>query len=145
MANFSLQGDEYVVLKNERVLHGGRMASYSSELVLSNKNIILISKGMLGNTKSVDYFPLNTIKNIDGKSQAIASGSKLDVYFLKGQDSFGFGTKKEAKNWASNISDLLNGPAAFDYDRDRTIPGAAYVADTLKDTLDTFKGAFKRK
>lgn len=145
MANLNLGPDEYVVLKSEKVLHGGMMSSYTDELILSNKNLILISKGRLGNTKDTEYFPLNTIKNIDGKSQALASGQKLEVYFLKGQDSFGFATKKEAKNWANNISTLLNGPAAFDYDRDRTIPGVAYVADTLKDSLDTFKGAFKRK
>ncbi|MHA7175092.1 hypothetical protein ACX80D_00375 [Arthrobacter sp. Sr24] len=145
MANLNLGPDEYVVLKSEKVLHGGKISGYTDELILSNKNIILISKGMLGNTKGTEYFPLNTIKNIDGKSQALASGQKLDVYFLKGQDSFGFVTKKEAKNWANNISTLLNGPASFDYDRDRTIPGVAYVADTLKDSLDTFKGAFRRK
>lgn len=140
-----MQPDEYVVLKSDRVAHGGRMANYTDELVLSNKNIILITKGMLGTTKRVDYFSLNSIKNIDGKSQAVASGLKLDVYFLKEQDSFGFPTKKEAKTWEKKIAEMLNGPAVFDYDRDRSIPGAAFVADTLKDTLDTFKGAFKRK
>ncbi|WP_154604766.1 MULTISPECIES: hypothetical protein [Arthrobacter] len=122
------------------------MATYTDELVLSSQNIILISKGMLGNTKGIEYFELNTIKNIGGKPQAIASGPKLDVYFLKGQDSFGFKTRREAKAWANSISKLLNAnPEESGTARDRAIPGAAYVADTLRNTLGTFKDTFRRK
>lgn len=52
----------------------------------------------------------------------------------------------EAKAWANAISKLLNAnPKESGTVRDGAIPGAAYVADTLKDTLGTFKDTFRRK
>ena len=146
MPEYGLQPNEYVVLKSERVLHGGAMAGYGAGLVLTNQNIVLISKGFFRNTKGIRYFPLGQIKNFDGRPQAIASGQKLEVYFLNGQESFGFESKREVKAWADNISKLLTGSSEdLSSAPGKAIPGAAYAAETLKGTVDTFKHAFGMK
>ena len=146
MPKFSLKRDEYVVMKSEGVRHGGVMAVYTDQLVLTNQNVILISKGILGNTKKIEYFPLASIKNIDDKPQAIASGDKLEVYFVDRYESFELQSKKEVKAWADNVSNLLTGrPDAVRSGQDKAIPGAAYVAETLRDTLDTVKRSLRLK
>lgn len=146
MPKYQLRPDEYLVMKSEGVRHGGMMAGYSDELILTNKNIILVSKGFFGNTKGVDYFPLTSVKNIDGKPQAIASGDELEIYFFDRHDSFGFQSKREVRSWASNVASLLNGnPEDIRGAHDQGIPGVAYVAETLRDTVDTFKSSFGLK
>ena len=146
MPKFDLKRDEYVLMQSEDVAHGGFVPTYTDDLVLTNQNIILVSKGMLGNTKKVHYFPLSSVKNIDHRPQVIASGLKLEIYFLDRHEAFTFRTKREVKVWVNNVSDLLNGGAGtLGSDLDKGIPGAAYVAETLKDTLDTFKNTFGKK
>ena len=146
MSKYQLKPDEYVVMKSENVRHGGMMATYSDDLVLTNKNVILVSKGVLGNTKGVDYFPLSSIKNIDDKPQAIASGLELEIYFLDRHDSFQFRSKREVRTWATNVARLLMGDADdIKSANDMSIPGAAYVVETLRDTVDTVKQSFGLK
>ncbi|HEX4442070.1 MAG TPA: hypothetical protein VHZ81_00725 [Galbitalea sp.] len=143
MPNYTLQPNEYVVMKSESVLHGGVMARHSDELVLTNLNIILVSKLGRRITRGIQYFPLNQIKNFGESPQAIASGRTLDVYFTSGQESFGFLSKKEVLAWADNVSKLLTGNSSgFSSGKDMAIPGAAIIAETLKDTVNTFKKSF---
>jgi hypothetical protein len=146
MPKFDLKPDEYVVMKSEGVRHGGMMAGFTKELVLTNQNIILISKGVFGNSKGSEHFPLREVKNIDDKPQAIASGTELEIYFLNRHESFGFRSKRDVNTWAKNISKLLSGDAeSIRTTEGMAIPGAAYVAETLKDTLETVKHSFGRK
>ena len=146
MLKFELNSDEYVVMKSEAVLHGGMMAGYTDGLVLTNQCIILISKGVFGNTKRVERFPLRDIKIIDGRPQAVASEDRLEVYFLHRQESFGFERKKEAKAWAKNVCATLMGSAdGLLKAKDKAIPGAEYVAESVKDTFEAVKRPFSSK
>ena len=126
------------------------MATYTDELILTNQSIIYISKGMLRNTKSVQRFPINQIKMYDNKPQVMlgkqSNGSpQLEIYFLNGQENFTFQSdgKKETIKWIDSIYQLLTGYSADIDSRDRpVIPRVEFVAETLKGTIDTFKGAF---
>jgi hypothetical protein len=148
MAKYNLQPNESIIMKNESVLHGGVMASYTDELILTNLNIVLISKGILGNSKGIQTYPINQIKVFEGLVQVKLgkhrSGSpQLEVYFLNGQEVFGFAKKKDVQKWIENISKLLTGNAANIDTRERIeIPGVEYAAEALKGTVDTFKNAF---
>jgi hypothetical protein len=153
---YNLQPNEAVIMKSERVQCGGLLSASTDELLLTNLNIVLVNKGFLGNTKNVQHFPLDQIKLFNGKAQVMVSTQqkrKLEVYFWYGHESFTFVKKKEAKLWAENISKLLKAAAQQSQsadtqagkkvdtgDVDRTIPGTGFIAETLKDTADTFKG-----
>lgn len=143
---FDLNPDEYVVMKCEAVMHGGFMSAYTDGLVLTNQCIILISRGMLGNTKRRQRLPLRDVKVFDGRPQAVASDCDLEIYFRDRQETFRFRQKKEAKAWAKNICALLDGSGGdFVAAKDKAIPGAEYMAESLKDTIEAVKRPFRPK
>jgi hypothetical protein len=153
MANYNLQPNESIIMKSDRVSHkeGIFSAYYTDELILTNLNIVLISKGAFGNTKNIQTYPVNQIKVFNGQAQAILAKQKngsshLEVYFLNGQESFGFENKKEINRWVDNINQLVTGnPVDIQASESKAIPGTEYIAETLKDTVDTFKEAFGLK
>ena len=147
MAKYNLLPNESMIMTQDHVLHGGLMASFNDELMLTNLHIVLISKGILGNTKNIQTFPLNQIKVFNGQCQVLLGKTKggypqLDVYFLNGQEGFGFQSKKDAAKWLATINKLVTGN---EYEADASpsmaIPGTEFIAETLKSTVDTFKGA----
>ena len=69
----------------------------------------------------------------------------MEKYFLNGQEAFGFQKKREAEQWADNINKLLAGEVEFGQADNKAIPGAEFIAETLKDTFDTVKGVFGKK
>lgn len=151
MAKFSLLPNESIILKNESVMHGGFMATYTDELILTNQNIVYVSKGMLGNTKNVQRFPVNQIKMYDGEPQAILGKQQngmpqLEIYFLNGNESFAFqfSGKKEVAKWINAICKLVTGHESNTVSPSfgSAIIGTEYLAETLKGTVDTFKNAF---
>jgi len=152
MARYNLQPNEVLVHKESSVLHGGLLAAYTDELMLTNLNLILIKKGLLGNSKGALTFPVDQIKVHDGQAQALLGKAtngmpRLEVYFVHGQESFGFQTtgKKSVLQWITKINEVVTGKAAPPAASGMAIPGAALVADTLKDTIDVFKGRFGAK
>lgn len=142
MAKLELGPDEYVVMKTDAVRHGGIMTI--RDVVLTNRKIVVMSRGLLGGAKTVDQLPLSEVKVIDDRPQAIAEGYELEIYCTRRQETFRFQRKKDAKAWAENIRDLLLGSAAPRRVDDKSIPGVEYVAESLKDTVDTVKRVFEQ-
>lgn len=148
MSEYQLRPDESLVMKSDRVLYGGVMSGYTNELVLTNKNIVLIKKGIMGKAKGIQHFPLNQVKVFDGKAQAISSKQQngypqLEVYLINSQEKFGFESKREVEKWVTSINQLLTVGSVSTNDAAKyAIPGTEVLADTLKGTVDTFKNAF---
>jgi hypothetical protein len=144
---YSLQPNEVVLLRDERVMHGGLLAVYTDELILTNLNLVLVKKGILRNSKGVLTFPLNQIKVYNQQAQAVIGKAPnntdlLEVYFLNGQEKFSFqsGGKKKIREWAAKISELLTGQEApATRAPGMALPGTELVAGVLRDTLDVFK------
>lgn len=152
MAKYNLQPNEILILREEGVMHGGVLASYTDELVLTNLSLIVLKKGLFGNSKGVLTFPLDQIKVHNGKAQALLTKGvrgmpRLEVYFQHGQETFEFRTpgKKSVLQWIAKINEAVTGEEAPASDPGLAIPGAALVADTIKDTIDVFKGRFSPK
>ena len=152
MVNYNLEPNESILIQTTGVLRdvGKIMTAYTDELVLTNQNIILVSQGMFGNNKGMQKFPLRDIKMANGEEQAILGknarngAAQLHLFFINAQDAFEFQNqgKKEVLKWADNINLVLTGSSAK---RSSTvagmaIPGTEFLAETLKGTIDTFRG-----
>lgn len=117
MAKFSLLPNESIILKTERVKHGGMFAIYTDDLILTSQNLVVVCKGTFGNTKDVVRYPLNQIKMYNGEPQALLGTAQngtpqLEVYFLNGQqEAFGFQSmgKKEITQWINAICKAVTG------------------------------------
>lgn len=144
---YNLQPNEVVVLKEERVMHGGIWSAYTDELILTNLNLVLVKKGLFGNSKGVLTFPVNQIKVHNQQAQAVVGKATngtdlLEVYFLNGQEKFAFqtGGKKKINQWIASIHQAVTGEEApAQQGTGMALPGAAVVAGVLKDTLGVFK------
>lgn len=156
-AKYNLQPNEWVVLLGQPGAHhsDGRGRSdtlgstSSQELVLTNMHIILVTSSMFGKPKGVRYFPLATIRPANGRPQILITKVNgrhtLQVHFQHGQENFAFSRKSEAVSWLDNIEKILMGTSYTPRDRDLSIPGASYVAESLKDTIGVFKESFGAK
>lgn len=147
MARYSLQPNEALVLKEERVRHGGTFASYSDELILTNLNLVLVKKGTFGNSKGIRLFPISEVKVYNGQAQALIGQNTtgravLEVYFLNGQESFEFqaGSKKKLPAWVAKINQVVTGQEA-----PPASSGVELAAGVLKDTFGAFKAKLGSK
>ncbi len=148
---YTLQPNEAVVLKGERVQRGnGLLSAFTDELVLTSQHLIWVNKGMLGNVKRVEYFPLALVKVFNDQAQALlAKGGngtpQLEVFFQNGEEVFKFqsGGKREVVKWVDAINRVVtgNGPAVGSSAR-MALPGTGAVAETLRDTFSQFKTSF---
>lgn len=150
MNKVNLQSDECVIRKCNKVRHGGFMASYKDELILTNLNIIYVKKGMFGRIKDVQTLPVNQIKIYEGKAQVLLGKEKngspsLEIYFLNEQEVFGFKRKTEVLKWIKSINHLLIEDANSATTGQFAIPGTELVAETIKDTITSFKSILWNK
>lgn len=149
MAKYNVQPNEVVVLKAESVQTGdGFLAVFTDDLVLTNLHLIRVSKGMFGNVKGIEYFPLARIKVFDNQAQAFLSKSgngiaQLEVFFQDGEQVFKFrkGGKREIVKWVAAINRVVTGDGtAAGSSASKALPGTGAVAETLRDTFSQFKG-----
>ena len=148
MAKYNMQPNEVVLLKDDRVMVGGAFSAYTDALILTNLNLVLVKKGVLGNSKGIRTYPVNQIKVYNQEAQTRMGKSRngtalLEVYFVNGEEQFSFqsGGKKKILDWAAKINEVVTGQAAPEVGGGPglALPGAERVAGMLKDTLDVFK------
>jgi hypothetical protein len=142
MAKYDLLPNEIVLLKDDAVFHG---KAASGELTLTNLNLFVMHKGMFGNSKGFQTFPVNQIKVYNGRAQALMNKTRgghevLEVYFLDGEEEFRFssGGKKKIQTWIGKINEAVTGQPAPEVGS-FALPGVDLVAGVLKDTLGAFK------
>lgn len=153
MEKFTLEADEGIVLRGQNVAYNA-ITPFVHEIVLTNKNLIVLVKGFFGGVKNVVYIPLNQVKVINGKPQAMLGKHKngttrVELYMTSGDIihfSFNTLTRMEATKWVNTICKLLvdeeeNGYNPADY----AIPGVEAVAESIKGTVDTVRNIFNKK
>lgn len=152
-ARYSFQPNESLLLKDEQVMHEGRWASYTDELILTNLNLVLLKKGAFGNSKGVLTFPLAQIKIYNQQAQVMIGKMRngfraLEIYFLNGQEKFAFqsGGKRKLNEWIVKINQAVTGEGARPQQvASMALPGAERVADVLNDTFGVFRSKFGSK
>lgn len=146
----NLPPNEVVILKEAEVAHGGVMANYTDDLILTNVNVICVHRGIFQNVKNVFYYPLNQLKQYNGHVQAIfgkvSNGDAcLELYFANGVESFRFVShnKKTIAQWISSISETLGcGNVTISYD-DLDDDEEDEDEHDSGDDSDSIAGAFK--
>lgn len=146
-STYQLQPDEWVVSKTPTgtAYHGSRptLTTNQTELVLTSRNIIVVSQSPFGRPKGARYFPLDQVKVVGARPQVFSAGgfgsNRLEVHFLNGQESFGFGSRSEVLEWADNISRLITGRAD---EITTTTDLSSPVGDPWKETVEQVKASF---
>ncbi len=146
---FNLDSDEVIILKEESVCHGGAFAGWTDDLILTNKAITIVKKGVFGNVKNIIKYPLNDVKVYNDQAQAIVSKNRggspqLEIYFKSGEETFLFQNKRTTNEWAMKINEIITGntSTALNNTTRMAIPGSAFIAKTIKGTVDTYKDVF---
>lgn len=161
-----LDYDEVVILQETNVAHGGVMANYTDELILTNKKIICIHMGIFGGKKTTYHYPLEQIKVYNGMPQAqfgkLSNGNKtLSIYFLNGEEQFFFqsSNNKTIEKWISEIQKLFgcevknktkeknNKKSKYEIEDDSILGAFKEVGNSFKEVGLDFAEAFgiKRK
>ena len=65
MANYELMSDEIILLQSQNAASEKSLGG--SEIILTDKRIIFISKGFFGKVKGVEYYPLDQISIFAGE------------------------------------------------------------------------------
>lgn len=145
---FNLAPNEFVVLKETDVAHGGIMTAFTDDLILTNLHVICINKGLFGKVKNVFYYPLNQLKQYNGKVQAVlgklSNGTEtLDLYFVNSVETFYFtsSNKKTINKWINAIAETVGCKQSED-----EVDPNSFVG-TIKQVADDFRAVlgFKSK
>ena len=141
--DYQLLPHEYMVMNSDHVSFGKNGLS-TDELILTNLHLIHIKKGIFGGKKDQTTIPINQIKVFEGKPQVSVTKSngmkRLEIYYNGGQVIFSFSNTKDTEKWATNIIKLISGDTSnFATLGDNSLFGVEILAETLKDTFDTFK------
>ena len=152
MAKYNLQPSEAVLHTSESGVQRGTaiFSAFKGELVLTNLHLIWVNKGMAGNVKQIEYFPLALVKVYNNQAQALMTKSgnglpQLEVFFQTGEEVFKFqtGGKREVAKWIDAINRAVTGnETEVSRSAGRALPGTGAVAETLRDTFSQFKGSF---
>lgn len=147
--NLNLDYDEIVITKDVSVAHGGVMAIYTDELILTNKKIICLHKGMFGGTKTIFHYPLDQIKVFNGVPQVqqgkLSNGTAcLDIYLLSGEEHFNFQSKNKdtIEKWIKEINKafgIVTKETSKKKGKNKSEPDEGSIAGAFKEVGDSFK------
>ena len=149
MAGLNLASNEGIILQSTSVMSGSVWAAYTDELILTNLNVILIKRGMFGNKKNEQRFPISQIKKVNGKPQVMIGSNSLNgadqlhITFMHGVEWFEFQSdgKEEITKWIKAVYELLN----YTPDNLPTYGNEeelGVITSTLKKGVDSIKNIF---
>lgn len=130
MLGDSLQSGEVIVLTSQRVGYfdkNARPSSYNSELILTNKSLILNIRGIGRAIKGSKVFPLDKIVVNEGKHKVLvrrinSNNYVLEVYLVDGLERFAFANDLEkrvgtlANKWGNAILKQFSSLAGINED-----------------------------
>ncbi len=136
MAAYNLDNDEAVIMKVSGV---SESTSGNVDLILTNKNLIQINKGFLGNNKGSWKFPLTDLKTLNGKANVLVGTNnkgmkQLELYFAGYEKFYVFGARSSENKWANEIIKAHKHRIA-EIDKSNN-PNKGSLTQTIKGALD---------
>lgn len=109
---YKLLPNEAIIARQDQILYGGFMAGFTSALILTSRNLVLMHKGTLGRVKKILVFPLEHIRVFNNQAQVFVTWlqfghTELEIFMTHGSEKFGFKSKKQATNWMHIINQFL--------------------------------------
>ena len=103
---FDLEPNEQILLKTAHVQRG-RWSTHTGDLVLTDRALVYVDRGLLGNFKGYTRFGLDEVTQVL-LGEAPGGAPQLEVYYVEGEDEFGFqGGKREVREWKRAIDKQL--------------------------------------
>lgn len=136
MAVYVLDNDEAVILQASGVYTD---SNASVDLVLTNKNLIEVTKGFFGGDKGAIKYPLSELKLLNGKANVLVgksrNGSKrMELYFSTRELYYRFNTPFAINKWVSAIMKAHKDRMAY-IEKSQKQPKTSLL-DSVKGTLD---------
>lgn len=142
---YNLTPGEVVIMHSDRVvLHSGQERDTLDEIVLTNRNLILINEvptGLFRSQRLLKRCPLNSIARPEGSPQAFLGKKKNNEYVLQViferetiTLSFPANPKREAKRWAEAIKFAVAGEIENIDTNETPLPSE------VTELIDGFKG-----
>lgn len=138
VADFILQPDEVIILKEDQIRHPtNSWLDHMVDLVLTNRRLVVINRKVFG--KEVVMHPISQIKVFNGQAQVVLTDkTEVEIFLLDGSQKFDFDNTKMAAKWMEQINLLATG-------REREVVqdnGLSKVSKALKGKRVTFQVAF---
>ena len=138
MSVYNLENDEVVLLRDDNVNEGMVRVS----LILTDRNLIVLSYGFFGVVASTEYLPLNKLKSHNGKPNVLIGKNRggysgLQLYFENSERFFRFNSFLGDRKWLNAITKAFRENMARQ--KKEANPGLELnaILDPLKRTLES--------
>ena len=131
MEYYNLSEDEAVLFKGNIILNNQVGAT---QLVLTNKNLVFITKTLDPNNELIAYsdiYPIDEVKIFKDKPQIEFKDMGVEMYLKTTELYFTFDTKKELSLFKSAIIDLLTGKTSAERNAQKVKGAIGLVNETL--------------
>lgn len=142
-----LEPQEAVIMRMEKVGYGKSflLPANNNELILTNRNLILIRKNLLGKREETLYFPISEIRMADGhpqvrKGKADHMTHTLDVYMNDKMESFRFEWESDIDEWIAQIDSVVTGEPVKRKTEADMIAEAMAIVETIEEPIEKMKG-----
>lgn len=144
MSAYNLEDDEVVLLKDDNVHDGNIRVS----LILTDRNLIVVSYSFFGIAAGTEYLPLNKLKSLNGKPNVLigknrAGVSGLQLFFENCEKFYRFDAFLGDRKWQSAITKAYKDYLARQKKEARQSLDLNAVFNPLKNTLESAVNAVK--
>lgn len=154
--HYQLQSDEVILYEGEvtktdkypkESLKSAFSVTPSSELILTNKNLVLTTRSKKLFSKeevTIDVYPMDEVKIYNDTPQIKQSKVSTEIYMTSGELYFDFNSKIEAAKFFQAAVQLLTGKTLAKRSAEKVKGGIELVDDTLGiNTVDSVKGVLE--
>ena len=111
MIDLKLRENEGVILQESRIGNGKMFGGFNDQLILTNLNIIYITRNVFGKVNEIKKLPLSKIKNINNEPQVVTTKNpstnlyQIQIFLTTEQlvAEFSSGGKREINKWQTAI------------------------------------------
>ena len=142
MAVYDLGLDEVVIMQESNVFSGGSNVT----LILTNQNLIEVTKGFWGSDKGSNKYPLLNLKEYNGKPNVLVGKgpngkTRLELYFTGYEKYYSFQGMLAERKWAGAIEKAYKACVAEQKKCEKPKLDVGTIFAPIKGTLESAKHA----
>lgn len=142
MAVYDLGLDEVVIMQESNVFSGGSNVT----LILTNQNLIEVTKGFWGSDKGSNKYPLLNLKEYNGKPNVLVGKgpngkTRLELYFTGYEKYYSFQGMLAERKWAGAIEKAYKACVAEQKKSEKPKLDVGTIFAPIKGTLESAKQA----